>query len=188
VFQENFLFHMTVRENIRLGNPQASDAEVEAAAKAAEIHDYIVSLPQGYDTPAGERGGRFSGGQRQRIAIARAILRDPALLILDEATSALDAAAEAAINQTLSRIARGRTVISITHRLSSVKQADQIFVLERGRLAESGRHEELLERGGVYHRLWRNRDEADERGGACADPHVAPERLARLLPAKAQAA
>jgi ATP-binding cassette subfamily B protein len=154
VFQENFLFHTTIRENIRLGSPQATDEEVEAAAKAAEIHDFIISLPKGYDTVGGERGSQFSGGQRQRMAIARAILRDPATLILDEATSALDAASEASINATLTRIARGRTVVSITHRLRSVRQADQIFVLEHGRLIESGRHQELLELGGVYRRLW----------------------------------
>jgi ATP-binding cassette subfamily B protein len=154
VFQENFLFDTTIRENIRLGSPQATDEEVEAAAKAAEIHDFIISLPKGYDTVGGERGSRFSGGQRQRMAIARAILRDPAVLILDEATSALDAASEASINATLARIARGRTVVSITHRLRSVRQADQIFVLEHGRMIESGRHQELLALGGVYCRLW----------------------------------
>jgi ATP-binding cassette subfamily B protein len=155
VFQENFLFNTTIRENIRMSAPHSTNWEVEAAARAAEIHDFIVSLPQGYDTMAGERGGRFSGGQRQRIAIARAILRDPAILILDEATSALDPASEAAINATLARIAQGRTVISITHRLSSVINADQIFVLNHGKLAESGRHEDLLELGGIYWQMWR---------------------------------
>jgi ATP-binding cassette subfamily B protein len=154
VFQENFLFNTTIRENIRMANPQATDREVEAAAAAAEIHDFINSLPQGYDTPAGERGGRFSGGQRQRIAIARAILRNPAILILDEATSALDPASEAAINATLTRLARGRTVISITHSLSSILTADRIFVLNHGRLVESGRHEELLAFDGVYRHMW----------------------------------
>jgi ATP-binding cassette subfamily B protein len=154
VFQENFLFNTTIRENIRMADPQASDREVEVAAAAAEIHDFINSLPQGYDTQAGERGSRFSGGQRQRIAIARAILRNPAILILDEATSALDPASEAAINATLARLARGRTVISITHRLSSIQTADQIFVLNHGRLVESGRHEELLAFDGVYRRMW----------------------------------
>jgi ATP-binding cassette subfamily B protein len=154
VFQENFLFNTTIRENIRMANPQATDREVEAAAAAAEIHDFINSLPQGYDTPAGERGSRFSGGQRQRIAIARAILRNPAILILDEATSALDPASEAAINATLARLARGRTVISITHRLNSILTADRIFVLNHGRLVESGRHEELLAFDGVYRHMW----------------------------------
>lgn len=154
VFQENFLFNTTIRENIRMADPQATDREVEAAAAAAEIHDFISSLPQGYDTQAGERGSRFSGGQRQRIAIARAILRNPAILILDEATSALDPTSEAAVNATLARVARGRTVISITHRLSSIQTADRIFVLNQGRLVESGRHEELLAFDGVYRRMW----------------------------------
>jgi ATP-binding cassette subfamily B protein len=154
VFQENFLFNTSIRENIRMGAPHATDEEVEAAAAAAEIHDFIISLPQGYDTQAGERGGRLSGGQRQRIAIARAILRDPAILILDEATSALDPASEAAVNATLAQLARGRTVISITHRLSSIATADQIFVLNHGRLVESGRHEELLAFDGVYSHMW----------------------------------
>jgi len=167
VFQENVLFNTTVRENIRMGSPRATDEEVESAARAAEIHDFISSLPQGYDTPAGERGGRFSGGQRQRLAIARAILRDPAILILDEATSALDPASEAAVNATLARLGRGRTVISITHRLAAVRGADQIFVLNHGRLAEAGRHEDLLGHNGVYRRLWegqasqRNTDATD---------------------------
>jgi ATP-binding cassette subfamily B protein len=164
VFQENFLFNTTIRENIRMADPQATDREVEAAAAAAEIHDFIDSLPQGYDTQAGERGGRFSGGQRQRIAIARAILRNPAILILDEATSALDPASEAAINATLARLARGRTVISITHRLSSIMTADRIFVLNHGRLVESGRHEELLAFDGVYRRMW-----LKQRGGVATE-------------------
>jgi len=138
-----------------MGNPNATDEEVETAARAAEIHDLIMSLPQGYETLAGERGGRFSGGQRQRIAIARAILRNPAILILDEATSALDPATEAAINATLSRIARNRTVISVTHRLNSVLDADRIFVMDRGQLVEDGAHEELLGLKGTYSALWR---------------------------------
>lgn len=154
VMQESILFDTTVRENIRMGRPEATDAEVEAASKAAEIHDLIVAMPQGYDTRVGERGGRLSGGQRQRVAIARAILRDPAVLVLDEATSALDAGTEAAINATLERVAKGRTVVSITHRLQSVVSADEIFVLEKGKLAEHGRHEALLEKKGLYHRLW----------------------------------
>jgi ATP-binding cassette subfamily B protein len=154
VFQENFLFNTTVRENIRLGNLAATDAEVEAAAKAAEIHDMILSMPQGYDTVVGERGGRLSGGQRQRIAIARAILRNPAVLLLDEATSALDPRTEAAITETLDRLSRGRTTIAVTHRLSSVVNADQIYVFDRGMLVEQGNHDELLRRNGLYARLW----------------------------------
>jgi ATP-binding cassette subfamily B protein len=154
VFQENFLFNTTIRENIRLGRLTASNNEVEAAARAAEIHDFILSEPDGYDTVVGERGGRLSGGQRQRIAIARAILRDPAILVLDEATSALDVATEAAINATIGRVGQGRTVISVTHRLSTVRDLDQIFVLDRGRVVEWGHHHELLRQQGVYAQLW----------------------------------
>jgi len=155
VFQDNFLFNMSIRENIRLGRADATDAEIEAAAKNAEIHDFIVTLPDGYNTLAGERGSRFSGGQRQRLAIARAVLRDPALLILDEATSSLDPSTEAAINATFNRIASGRTVISVTHRLSSVTQADWIFVMHQGQIAEQGRHDRLIEAGGRYSSMWR---------------------------------
>jgi ATP-binding cassette subfamily B protein len=156
VSQETVLFDTTIRENLRLARPGATDAAVEAAAKAAEIHDFILTLPQGYDTVVGERGGRLSGGQRQRIALARAILREPAILILDEATSALDPATEAGIQRTLERLARDRTVISVTHRLSSAVSADTIVVLDRGRVVERGTHAELLALGGVYHRLWQH--------------------------------
>jgi ATP-binding cassette subfamily B protein len=155
VFQENFLFNMSIRENIRLGRPGATDAEIEAAARDAEIHDFIVSLPDGYDTLSGERGSRFSGGQRQRLAIARAVLRRPALLILDEATSSLDPTTEAAVNATFSRIASGRTVISSTHRLSSVVHADWIYVMHQGQIAEQGRHDDLVAAGGRYSSMWR---------------------------------
>jgi ATP-binding cassette subfamily B protein len=155
VFQESFLFNMSIRENIRLGRPGATDAEIEAAARDADIHDFVVTLPDGYDTLAGERGNRFSGGQRQRLAIARAVLRRPALLILDEATSSLDPTTEAAVNRTLHRIANGRTVVSITHRLSSVAHADWIYVLDQGRIAEQGRHDELIAAGGRYSSMWR---------------------------------
>jgi ATP-binding cassette, subfamily B, bacterial len=154
VFQESVLFNDTIRENIRMGRRDASDEEVEQAARAAEIHDVILGQPHGYDTVVGERGGLLSGGQRQRIAIARAIVRDPAILVLDEATSALDPATEAAINETLARVAAGRTTISVTHRLSSAAGADRIFVLEQGSLVESGTHHELLAAGGVYAGLW----------------------------------
>lgn len=154
VFQENILFNTTIRENIRMGNPEATDAQVEAAARDAEIHEFIAGLPDGYDTIVGERGGRLSGGERQRVAIARAIVRDPAILILDEATSALDPVTEASLDETLERVSQGRTVISVTHRLGRVLHADQIFVMDRGELAEQGRHSELLRLGGVYSRLW----------------------------------
>jgi ATP-binding cassette, subfamily B, bacterial len=154
VFQENMLFNMSIRENIRLGKEGASDAEVEEAARKAEIHRYIMSLPQKYDTIVGERGDTLSGGQRQRIAIARAIIRNPSVLLLDEATSALDQTTEAAINRTLLKVAAGRTMIWSTHRLTSVVEMDEIIVISGGRAIERGSHEELLAKNGVYRRLW----------------------------------
>jgi ABC-type multidrug transport system fused ATPase/permease subunit len=154
VFQDTFLFDTTVRENIALGKPGATDAEVEAAARAAELHDFISELPRGYDTLIGERGSRLSGGQRQRLCIARALVRDPAVLLLDEATSALDPRTERLITETLSRAGRGRTTIAVTHRLNSIADYDRMFVIVAGRLVEQGGHEELLRRGGVYAELW----------------------------------
>ncbi|NVN86788.1 MAG: ABC transporter ATP-binding protein [Rhodopseudomonas sp.] len=154
VFQENMLFNMSIRENIRLGKEGATDEEVEQAAKKAEIHRYIMSLPQKYDTPVGERGDTLSGGQRQRIAIARAIVRDPAVLLLDEATSALDQTTEAAINKTLLKLAKGRTMIFSTHRLTSVVDMDEIIVISGGRAVERGSHKKLLAANGVYRKLW----------------------------------
>jgi ATP-binding cassette subfamily B protein len=138
VSQEVILFNSSVRENIRMGCFEASDEQVEAAAKAAELHDFILSLPQGYDTPVGDRGGQLSGGQRQRIALARALVREPAILILDEATSALDPATEAEIMTTLERIAKERTVIFITHRFAHALRADTVFVMDKGCLVVSG--------------------------------------------------
>src|SRR5215469_2298143 len=154
VFQENMLFNMSLRENIRLGKEGATDAEVEDAARKAEIHRYIMSLPQKYDTVVGERGDTLSGGQRQRIAIARAIIRNPSVLLLDEATSALDQTTEAAINRTLLKVAKRRTMIWSTHRLTSVVDMDEIIVISGGRAIERGSHAELLAKGGVYRKLW----------------------------------
>jgi len=154
VFQDNFLFDLSIRDNIRLGNLTATGADVEAAAKAAEIHQFIQALPYGYDTMVGERGVRLSGGQRQRIAIARALIRNPAIWILDEAASALDQATEAAINRTLKKVSQGRTVISVTHRLASAADSDMIYVLNHGSLVEHGTHHALLQRHGLYTKLW----------------------------------
>ncbi len=154
VFQENMLFNMSIRENIRLGKEGATDKEVEEAARKAEIHRYIMSLPRKYDTQVGERGDTLSGGQRQRIAIARAIVRDPSILLLDEATSALDQTTEAAINKTLMKLAKGRTMIFSTHRLTSVVDMDEIIVISGGQAIERGSHEELLAANGMYRKLW----------------------------------
>jgi ATP-binding cassette subfamily B protein len=161
VSQETYLFHATVRENLRFACPSASDEEIEAAAKTARIHELIASLPDGYDTIVGERGYRFSGGEKQRMAIARTILRNPPVLVLDEATSSLDTQTEAALQASLEALAQGRTTVTIAHRLSTVRDADQIVVLDHGRIAERGRHEELLERGGLYAALVA-RDVAEE--------------------------
>ena len=150
VSQETYLFHASIRENLRFARPDASDAEIEDAARAAQIHGLISSLPEGYDTPVGERGYRFSGGEKQRIAIARTILRNPPVLILDEATSALDTETERAVQAALDELSRGRTTIAIAHRLSTIRDADQILVLDGGHIVERGTHEELLERAGRY--------------------------------------
>jgi ATP-binding cassette subfamily B protein len=163
VFQENMLFNMSIRENIRLGQEGATDAEVEEAARKAEIHRYIMSLPQKYDTLVGERGDTLSGGQRQRIAIARAVIRNPSVLLLDEATSALDQTTEAAINRTLLALAEGRTMIWATHRLTSVVDMDEIIVIAGGRAIERGTHAQLLAKEGVYRQLW------DDQGHPSAD-------------------
>jgi ATP-binding cassette, subfamily B, bacterial len=150
VSQETYLFHATVRENLRFARPDATDQEIEEATRTARIHDLIASLPDGYDTVVGERGYRFSGGEKQRMAIARTILRNPPVLVLDEATSSLDTQTEAAVQAELETLAVGRTTITIAHRLSTVRDADQIVVLDHGKIVEKGTHEELLERGGVY--------------------------------------
>jgi ATP-binding cassette subfamily B protein len=150
VSQETYLFHASIRENLRFACPQASDDEIEDAARAAQIHELIASLPEGYDTPVGERGYRFSGGEKQRIAIARTVLRNPPVLVLDEATSALDTETERAVQQALDELSRGRTTIAIAHRLSTIRDADQILVLDSGHIVERGTHDELIERGGRY--------------------------------------
>ncbi len=150
VSQETYLFHASVRENLRFAKPDATDEEIEAAAEAARIHHVIAALPEGYDTVVGERGYRFSGGEKQRIAIARTILRNPPILVLDEATSSLDTETERLVQEALDRLSEGRTTIAIAHRLSTVRDADQIVVLDHGRVVEQGRHEDLLLAGGRY--------------------------------------
>ncbi|HEX3317961.1 MAG TPA: ABC transporter ATP-binding protein [Solirubrobacteraceae bacterium] len=150
VAQETYLFHASVRENLRFARPDATDAEIEQAARAARIHDLIDSLAEGYDTVVGERGYRFSGGEKQRIAIARTILRNPPILLLDEATSALDTGTERAVQEALDDLAEGRTTVAIAHRLSTIRDADQILVLDGGELVERGTHDELLAGGGRY--------------------------------------
>jgi ATP-binding cassette, subfamily B, bacterial len=157
VAQETYLFHASVAENLRFAKPSATDDELVAAAKVAQIHDHLLSLPDGYDTVVGERGYRFSGGEKQRLAIARAVLRDPPVLVLDEATSALDTQTEQAVQQAIDAASAGRTTITIAHRLSTIRDADEIIVLDHGEIAERGSHAELLARGGRYAALV-NRD------------------------------
>ncbi|MCW2596558.1 MAG: Xenobiotic-transporting ATPase, partial [Jatrophihabitans sp.] len=150
VSQETYLMHTTVRENLRHAKPDATDAEIEAAAEAAQIHELVASLPDGYDTMVGSRGHRFSGGEKQRIAIARTLLRNPRVLVLDEATSALDTETERAVQEAFDRLAEGRTTITIAHRLSTVRGADHIAVIDKGRVVESGTHETLVDDNGRY--------------------------------------
>ncbi len=170
VSQETYLFHASVRENLRFAKPDATDAEVEAAAEAARIHHVIAALPEGYDTVVGERGYRFSGGEKQRMAIARTILRNPPILVLDEATSSLDTETERLVQEALDRLSEGRTTIAIAHRLSTVRDADQIVVLDHGRIVETGRHEDLILAGGRYTAL------------AARDPRVTARLTRRVRP------
>jgi ATP-binding cassette subfamily B protein len=153
--QDPVIFADTARENIRFGRPDASDEEVEAAARAAAAHEFLMALPQGYDSQVGERGVMLSGGQKQRIAIARAILRDAPVLLLDEATSALDAESERLVQRAVDRLATGRTTLIVAHRLATVKKADRILVFEGGRIVAEGSHEDLVAGGGLYARLAR---------------------------------
>ncbi|TAL45387.1 MAG: ATP-binding cassette domain-containing protein, partial [Salinibacterium sp.] len=154
VSQETYLFHATIAENIRYAKPEATQEELESAARAANIHDTIQSFPEGYDTIVGERGYRLSGGEKQRIAIARVLLKDPPVLILDEATSSLDTISERIVQTALDAASRGRTTIAVAHRLSTVIGADVIFVVKAGQIVERGTHAELLDRGGVYSSLY----------------------------------
>ncbi|HPU51560.1 MAG TPA: ATP-binding cassette domain-containing protein, partial [Burkholderiaceae bacterium] len=152
--QDTVLFNDSLRYNIAYGRPGASDDEVAAVARAAQLDGFIATLPQGYDTSVGERGLKLSGGEKQRVAIARMLLKNPPILILDEATSALDSRNEQAIQEALKRVSAGRTTLVIAHRLSTIVDADQILVMQQGRIVERGGHDELLARGGVYSQMW----------------------------------
>jgi ATP-binding cassette subfamily B protein len=154
VTQESYLFHDTIGVNLLYARASATQAEVEAAARAANIHDFVMGLPYGYETIVGERGYRLSGGEKQRLALARVILKDPCILVLDEATSSLDSESEALIQEALKRVMAGRTSIVIAHRLSTIQAADLILVMDRGQIVERGTHSELLEQGGLYARLY----------------------------------
>jgi ATP-binding cassette subfamily B protein len=164
VTQETTLFHATLEENLRYARRDATREEIERACRLAQIHDVIAALPEGYGTVVGERGYKLSGGEKQRVAIARAVLRDPRLLILDEATSSLDSRSEALIQQALEPLMEGRTSLVIAHRLSTIRRADQILVLEKGKIVERGRHEELLESGGLYSKLYEEQFRQTESG------------------------
>lgn len=174
VTQETYLFHASIADNLRYAKPEASQAELEAAARAAAIHERILELPEGYETVVGERGYKLSGGEKQRLAIARVLLKDPRILILDEATSALDTVSERLIQAALERLMEGRTTIAIAHRLSTILRADQILVFDRGRIVERGTHRELLAAGGLYARLYREQFLAGAATGRVASPAEQP--------------
>lgn len=160
VFQQVYLFSGTIRDNIALGKPGATEAEIEQAARAAQAHDFIARLPRGYDTEVGEGGTALSGGERQRVSIARAILKDAPIVLMDEATAAIDPSNERAIQTALARLVQGRTLIVVAHKLSTIRSADQILVLDRGRIVERGRHADLLAQQGLYARLCSHRARA----------------------------
>jgi ABC-type multidrug transport system fused ATPase/permease subunit len=169
VLQEPLLFSGTIKENIAYGRIGASDDEIEQAARDANAHDFICRLPEGYDTPLGERGAKVSGGERQRIAVARAFLRDAPVLILDEPTSSIDSRTEAVILEALERLMQGRTTIMIAHRLSTIRSVDKVLVLHEGRLVDSGTHDELLEHEGLYRELWEAQTRQRRRTEAARD-------------------
>ncbi len=188
--QDTVLFNDTIRYNIAYGRPGAGEAEIERAARLAQIHDFVMSLPDKYDTRVGERGLKLSGGEKQRVAIARSILKDPRILILDEATSALDTGTEQDIQAALRAVSRHRTTLVIAHRLSTVVDADEIVVLDEGRVAERGTHAALLARGGLYARMWAIQAEQQDRPevpseGSGEAPVVQPAKPARDAPEEA---
>jgi ABC-type multidrug transport system fused ATPase/permease subunit len=162
VSQRAFIFNETIRDNIRMGRHDATDAQIEAAARDAGLAEWVATLPEGYDTPCGERGSKLSGGQRQRVAIARAILKNAPIVLLDEATSSLDVETERGVMQALRRLSQGRTTLTIAHRLSTIMDSDQILVMLEGKIAEQGTHEQLLAKGGWYARMFEiQKDEVD---------------------------
>ena len=160
MFQDVVLFSGSVRDNLLIGRPGATQAEIEAAARRAHAHDFIMALPQGYDTVLSENAESLSGGERQRLAIARALLKDAPILLLDEATASVDPSAQAEIQRAIGDLARGRTVVVIAHRLNAIQHADQILVLDAGRLREAGTHAELLAQGGIYAAMWQRQQQA----------------------------